>query len=126
MDYFETRPILVNKDMVIFAGNMRYRAAKELGIPNVPVAVMDISEERQLELMFKDNHSNGQWDLNQLVNWDTSKLINWGFDQKQFFPKAEENKGSGNGEGSELGQAGEPKYVICPNCQNTFIPTKDE
>ena len=43
-DYFEVRPILVNKEYVIFAGNMRFRAAKELGIKEVPVSVMDIPE----------------------------------------------------------------------------------
>ena len=49
-DYFETRPILCNKDMVIFAGNQRFSAAKEIGLKEVPCCIMDISEERQKEL----------------------------------------------------------------------------
>ena len=50
-DYFETRPILCNAKMKIFAGHMRWLAAKEIGMAEVPVAVMDISE---IELLKRD------------------------------------------------------------------------
>lgn len=81
-DYFETRPILCNKDMVIFAGNMRWRAAKEVGMKEVPVAVMDIPEERQREIMIRDNHENGIWDFDQLSKmFDFNELVDWGFDR---------------------------------------------
>ncbi len=54
-DYFETRPILANGEGVIFAGNMRFLAAKEIGMKEVPVAIMNISPERQREIMMRDN-----------------------------------------------------------------------
>ena len=80
-DYFEARPILCNPAMVIFAGNMRYRAAKEIGLEKVPVAVMDISEEKQRELMIRDNVNNGNWDTEALANnWPIDKLEDWGFE----------------------------------------------
>lgn len=79
--YFETRPILCNKQMVIFAGNMRYRAAKEIGLTEVPVSIMDVSEEKQKELMLRDNHQNGSWDWGLLAaNFDDSMLASVGFD----------------------------------------------
>jgi len=78
-DYFETRPILVNKDMVIFAGNQRFRAAKEIGLAEVPVAVMDIPEARQTELMMRDNRENGDWDWKKLAEFDPDLLAAVGF-----------------------------------------------
>lgn len=84
-DYFETRPILCNKDMVIFAGNMRFLAAKKIGMKEVPVAVMDISEDRQKEIMIRDNRSNGQWDWDLLGNeFDIEDLTKWGFDEQEL------------------------------------------
>ena len=80
-DYFETRPILCNKEYVVFAGNMRLRAAKEIGLKEVPVAIMDISEERQRELMIRDNVQNGEWEMDVLANvFDDQELIDWGID----------------------------------------------
>ena len=84
-DYFETRPILVNKDLVIFAGNMRWRAGKEVGMIEVPVSIMDISEERQKELMIRDNRENGEWDWDLLANeWNLEDLVSFGFDEAEL------------------------------------------
>jgi len=35
-EMLEVRPIVVNKDMVILGGNMRYRACQEAGLKEVP------------------------------------------------------------------------------------------
>src|SRR5689334_4423458 len=43
-EYFQARPILCNKDLVIFAGNQRCKAAKEIGLAEVPVIVLDSPE----------------------------------------------------------------------------------
>lgn len=81
-DYFETRPILCNTDMVVFAGNMRLRAAKEIGMLEVPCAIMDIPEERQKEIMIRDNRSNGEWDYQMLSSiFDNKELLNLGFSE---------------------------------------------
>jgi len=66
-DYFEARPVLVNKDMVIFAGNQRYRAAIEIGMKEVPVIVMD-NPELEAKRMLRDNISSGDWDMDMLAN----------------------------------------------------------
>jgi hypothetical protein len=73
------RPIVVNKDMVILGGNMRFRAMKEAKWKEVPVEVVDWSEEKQREFIIKDNVGFGEWDLDMLANeWDTEKLTDWG------------------------------------------------
>lgn len=84
-DYFETRPILCNKDMVVFAGNMRLRAAEHIGMKEVPTAIMDISEERQKELMVRDNVQNGEWDVSKLASlYEEADLTNYGVDLSDF------------------------------------------
>ncbi len=99
-DYFETRPILVNKDFVIFAGNMRYRAAKEIGLETVPVSVMDIPEDRQKEIMIRDNIANGEWDFDSLANnFEVSDLIDWGFDENLLIVEKEVQEDDFDAEG---------------------------
>lgn len=84
-DYFETRPILCNKDMEVFAGNMRLRAAIKVGLDKVPTAIMDIPKERQRELLIRDNVQNGQWDEELLPSlFDNAELEEWGVDMSQF------------------------------------------
>jgi ParB-like chromosome segregation protein Spo0J len=80
-EMLEIRPIVVNKDMIILGGNMRFRACKEAGIKEIPVIVTDLSEEKQREFLIKDNTSGGEWDWDMLANeWDTDELSDWGLD----------------------------------------------
>lgn len=98
-DYFEARPILCNKDMVIFAGNMRFRAAKEVGMTEVPVCVMDISEDRQNEIMIRDNKQNGIWDFDILANnYEPVSLLEYGFTEQEL------HLGSFGGEAEKSGE----------------------
>ncbi len=84
-DYFEARPILCNKEYVIFAGNMRFLAAKQIGLKEVPCAVMDITPERQREIMIRDNRQNGEWDFDTLANtFSVDELLSWGFESKEL------------------------------------------
>lgn len=75
------RPIVVNRDMIILGGNMRFRACKEAGITEIPVIITDLSEEKQREFLIKDNISGGEWDWDLLANeWDNEELVEWGLD----------------------------------------------
>ena len=77
----EVRPIVVNTDMVILGGNMRYKAMKEAGWKQVPVEVVDWPEDKQREFIIKDNVGFGEWDWNDLANnWDSEVLDKWGLD----------------------------------------------
>lgn len=82
--YFEVRPILCTPDMVIFAGNMRWHAAKHLGKEQVPVAIMNITKAERDELMLRDNIQNGQWDWDKLANFDTDMLLQVGCSEKEL------------------------------------------
>ena len=75
------RPIVVNKEMIVLGGNMRLKAMQEAGWKEVPVEVVDWSEEKQREFIIKDNVGFGEWDWDELANtWDAEELKDWGLD----------------------------------------------
>lgn len=81
----EIRPIVVNEDMIILGGNMRFRAMKEAGVKDIPVIVVDWDEQKQKEFTIKDNLSFGEWDWDSLANdWDVEALREWGVDVPSF------------------------------------------
>jgi DNA modification methylase len=84
IDYFEARPILCNTKLVIFAGNQRFKAAKAIGMKEVPCIIMDISEDRQTELMLRDNRTNGVWDKEELPKYG-DLLEKVGFTDEELF-----------------------------------------
>lgn len=82
-DYFEARPIILSDrtgELVIIAGNMRYEAAKALGMEQVPTVLLKgLDEERERQIIIRDNVNNGDWDFDELLNnWDPDKLQDWG------------------------------------------------
>ena len=86
------RPIVVNSDMVILGGNMRYKACKEAGLKEVSIIIADnLTEDQQREFLIKDNTSGGEWDWEQLANeWDAEQLEDWGLDLVGFDINADE------------------------------------
>jgi len=80
-EMLDIRPIVVNKDMIILGGNMRYKACKEAGLKEVPIIIADLTEEKQREFLIKDNTSGGEWDWEMLANeWNSEELNDWGID----------------------------------------------
>lgn len=84
-DYFEARPIILSDrtgELVILAGNQRYKAAKAIGLREVPTILLEgLTEAREKEIIIRDNVENGDWDFDILANeWDEEKLDAWGVD----------------------------------------------
>ena len=82
-DYFEARPLILSNrtgELVILAGNQRYKASKALGLKEVPTVLLEgLSEEREKEIIIRDNVENGEWNIDMLANeWNPDDLINWG------------------------------------------------
>lgn len=88
--FFEAHPIIASDrtgENVIIAGNMRHRAAKELGMTEVPAVILhDLTEEQEREIIIRSNVENGEWDYDMLANeWDIDQLQDWGVsDVKPF------------------------------------------
>jgi len=85
-EMLDIRPIVVNSDMIILGGNMRFKACKEAGLKEVPIIIADsLTEEQQREFVIKDNVGFGEWDWEQLANdWDSEELEAWGLDVPSF------------------------------------------
>jgi len=80
-EMLEVRPIVVNKDMVILGGNMRFRACQEAGLKEVPVMMASWESEKDAEFVIKDNLQMGDWNWEILSNtFDESYLDDWGLD----------------------------------------------
>lgn len=63
------QPIVVDKDYVIVAGHTRYKAAKKLGLKEVPVVVAsNLTDEQVRAYRLADNKTS------ELTTWDTDLL----------------------------------------------------
>lgn len=90
-EMLDARPLVLNKDNVILGGNMRFKAAKEAGLAEIPVKIVDWPEDKQREFIIKDNVSGGDWDWDILANeWDTKELDEWGLDVPAEFGEEKE------------------------------------
>src|SRR3989339_876805 len=66
-EFMDLRPVLATKDGRIYAGNMRYRAAQQLGWKDIPAIITDISEKLANERAIKDNNEFGEWNNDELA-----------------------------------------------------------
>ena len=98
-DYFEARPLILSNrtgELVIIAGNQRYEAAKHLNLKKVPTYLIEgLTEEREREIIIRDNVNNGEWDHDILANeWDIDELLEWGVQLPVFGDFSEKTKES--------------------------------
>ena len=89
IDYFEARPLILSDrtgELVVIAGNQRYKAAEHLGLKEVPTYLMkNLTEDTEREIVIRDNISNGDWDFDLLANeWNTEELEDWGLEGFPF------------------------------------------
>lgn len=95
-DYFEARPIILSNrtgELVILAGNQRYKAAKAIGMQEVPTVLLEgLNEEREREIIIRDNVENGDWDMDILANeWNADVLESWGVSLPNWEEKERED-----------------------------------
>lgn len=82
-DYFEARPLILSNrtgELVIIAGNQRYEASLKLGLLEVPTFLIEnLTEEREKEIIIRDNVANGEFNWDILGNdWNPKDLYDWG------------------------------------------------
>lgn len=82
----DIRPIVVDENMTILGGNMRYEACLKAGLKEVPIInASNLSEEQKKEFIIKDNLGYGEWDFEILCNqWDCDLLNDWGLEIPDF------------------------------------------
>lgn len=78
---------------VVIAGNMRLRAAEEIGLTSMPCKVLphDFPIKKMEAVLMKDNSDDfGQWSWDDIFNeWDTEEIKTWGVNV--HFPKQMES-----------------------------------
>ena len=91
----ELRPIVVDEDMTILGGNMRYKASVEAGLKEVYIKIAEgLTEDQKKEFIIKDNVGFGEWEWDILANeWDSTKLTEWGLDVWENIDDAEPDEG---------------------------------
>ena len=66
-EMLELRPIIVNSNMDIIGGNMRFKACQELGLKEVYIIKAEnLTKEQVQQFIIKDNVGFGEWDLEHL------------------------------------------------------------
>ena len=97
-EMLQLRPIVVNEEMGILGGNMRYKACQHLGHKEVYVIKAENLTNRQMEeFVIKDNSSFGEWDWNLLANmWEVEQLTDWGVNVYDFNNKDIDTVNSGD------------------------------
>lgn len=93
---------------IIIAGNMRYRAMKDLGFGDAPCKVLDKDTpvEKLREYTIKDNQAFGADDWECLANeWDAEELSSWGMETPDTWGADEGNDGedeTASGENTQI------------------------
>lgn len=101
--FLECRPVLVNVVQVyhegpseslscskevlhVYAGNQRVRAAKKLGMKEIPCIVeYDLDEDTVKRRLITDNANYGSWDDDILANeYEVQMLLECGFTEKEL------------------------------------------
>ena len=112
-------PIVIDKDNVIVCGHTRYKAAKKLGIENVPCVVADdLTEEQIKAYRLADNKvsEKSEWDFD-LLGEELNNIFD--IDMSDFDFNLEENDNNVNlndfFEETDKKEK-EKKQIICPHC----------
>ena len=95
-EMLEKRPLVCFTDtdgkLVVLGGNMRLKAAKEIGLKKLPVMLADDwTEEQKSQFLIKDNVGFGEWNWEELqADWDVEQLGEWGLDVPQWANNSED------------------------------------
>jgi len=78
-EMMQLREIIVDEDMMILGGNMRYRALKQSSEKEcIAKIVSGLTSEQKREFIIKDNSVFGEWDMDALANaWGDLPLNEW-------------------------------------------------
>lgn len=131
-DLLRVRPIIALTDGRVIAGNMRLRAATDLGWETVPAVVVDLERDRANLWTLLDNQPFGEWDELGLAEM-LYELGEAGVDlDLTGFPEADlrsllEQYGPGFGAAGDdanppLDETKPGRPVECPACGATFVP----
>lgn len=110
-------PIVIDKNYVVKAGNTRLKAARELGLTEIPCVIADELNEKELKAFQLADNKTGEfasWDAGLLAS-ELDDLIG-AFDMEVFGFNLK-------GKESKKKETKDPQFVTCPRC-GARIPRK--
>ena len=124
------RPLIALPDGTVVAGNMRLRAAQELGWQTIPVVTVDLDEDRATLWALRDNRPFGEDDEDltgellaelaarqvplELTGFSQADLDALLFDLSTVEPAGLDEQG-------KLDQVNPPEPIVCPKCEHEFV-----
>ena len=115
-------PVIIDKDGVIVAGHTRYKAAKKLGITDIPcISADDLSDEQIKAFRLADNKTAelAEWD-EDLLGKEMQGIIN--LDMSQFgFSVGEDELGEEMQDDKYTLKVKIPQYEITGECPEYLI-----
>lgn len=116
-------PIVVDKHNVIIAGHTRYRAAKQLGLTEVPCIKAEHLSPKQVKAFRLADNKTGElaeWDK-PMLNLELNSLLGE-FDMSLFGFTLQTVTGEGKDDGDSAAgnEKGDDGVVVCPRCKRPF------
>lgn len=127
-DYFALRPLLITRKGVVYAGNMRLRAAMALGWREVPAIRTDVDEKTAKSRAIRDNEQWGAWDSDPLaelvstLKLDGVDVTALGLDEKELASLLEQTGANGDTVFLEADPDSMKLQATCPSCGFEFDP----
>lgn len=119
-------PVIVNdRTGVLVGGHQRIKAAKELGLKQVPVVGVNLDEAEEKALNVALNKISGEWDLGLLkgvlddIQASGLELSLTGFTEDEWLAMADDVPNF-EPDMSSIGKLDEKAKVKCPECGNEF------
>jgi ParB-like chromosome segregation protein Spo0J len=93
-EMMELREIIVDENMMILGGNMRYRALKGKGEKEcIAKIATGLTDEQKREFIIRDNTQQGEWDMDILANvFNDMPLVSWGVGELEGLTGDEETE----------------------------------
>ena len=115
-------PLVIDENGVIITGHTRYKAAKKLGMKEVPCIIADdLTEEQVKAYRLADNKvaEKAEWDFELLVEElngiEGIEMSEFGFSSLESID-LDGYEPSGNDEEDEADEEEKKKYQKCPHC----------
>lgn len=118
-DFLKCRPVLVNsksilagRELIVYAGNQRVRAAKKLKMKEIPCIIeCDLDDDVMKKRTILDNKTFGEFDFDQLANeYDIEMLLDCGFNAEEILGDLSDTVGE------NIVEEEKKKVKQCPHC----------
>ena len=123
-EMMKVREIVVDEDMMILGGNMRFRVLQQIKEKDSIIKIVKgLTPEQKRRFVISDNGEWGEWDFDMLANaWGEFPLAEWGVG----LPAAWSNEQLDQSEDPDSDEPEKPTIVICPKCNHAFSVLKEK